>query len=139
MRFEKYIWRPIYNLKQGIKNLIKWFPIIWRDSDWDYAYLLTIIAFKMENMAEHMDNSPWQGANTPSYTRSLRVCAELSKRLRDDDYLSSQIETVDVDDNFEVSDPAKLRRLFKERDALIEADKELFCKLYKKYLCKWWD
>ena len=36
----------------GISNLIKWFKIIWNDRDWDFAYLLKILRFKLENMRD---------------------------------------------------------------------------------------
>jgi len=35
----------------GIKNLIKWFPVIWRDRDWDDYYIWEILKFKLTNQA----------------------------------------------------------------------------------------
>ena len=36
-----------YQLRYGISNLIKWFPIVWRDRDFDSAYIMEILLFKM--------------------------------------------------------------------------------------------
>lgn len=38
-------WR---DFKQGIKNLIIWFPIIWKDRNWDYIYIYIILIKKLE-------------------------------------------------------------------------------------------
>jgi len=40
------------NLYSKIKNLIIWFPIIWNDKNWDYAYLLKILEFKLTLMRD---------------------------------------------------------------------------------------
>jgi hypothetical protein len=49
-KFEgRYYHKDIYN---GVKNLIKWFPIIWRDRDWDQSYIFTILQKKLELHAE---------------------------------------------------------------------------------------
>lgn len=38
----------------GVKNLIKWFPIIWKDRDWDDHYIFEVLKFKIENTAKHI-------------------------------------------------------------------------------------
>ena len=40
------------NFVRGVKNLIKWGPIIWKDRDWDDSFLFEIIKFKISNMSE---------------------------------------------------------------------------------------
>ena len=40
------------NFVRGVKNLIKWGPIIWKDRDWDDSFLFEIIKFKILNMSE---------------------------------------------------------------------------------------
>jgi len=39
-------------IKDGVSNLIKWFPIIWRDRDYDSHYLLEIMKFKINQMSK---------------------------------------------------------------------------------------
>ena len=36
----------------GIKNICKWFPVIWKDRDWDDSFLFEIIKFKISKMAQ---------------------------------------------------------------------------------------
>jgi len=42
----------ISDLSNGIRNLIYWFPVIWRDRPWDYVYLLRIMRHKVAQMSE---------------------------------------------------------------------------------------
>lgn len=39
------------DVKLGIRNLIIWLPIIWRDRDWDWQFLSEIMQFKLRNMS----------------------------------------------------------------------------------------
>ena len=61
---ELSLWNKIYlwwkyevkyypsRIKDGVSNLIKWFPIIWRDRDYDSHYLLEIMKFKINQMSK---------------------------------------------------------------------------------------
>ena len=39
-----------YSIKEGIPKLINWIPIIWKDRDWDYEFLLIILEHKITSM-----------------------------------------------------------------------------------------
>ena len=41
------------NITTGIKNLIKYFKIIWNTRDWDQIFLLELMKFKATNMAKY--------------------------------------------------------------------------------------
>lgn len=41
-----------YNIKYGLKNLIKYFKLVWNDRDWDYQYMLEFLSFKAKNMSK---------------------------------------------------------------------------------------
>ncbi len=45
------------NIIIGIKNLIKWFPIIFKDRDWDSYYILEVLKFKIKNTAKYISDS----------------------------------------------------------------------------------
>ena len=40
---------------QGIKNLWRWFPIIWNDHDWDHTFIFKILRFKLQNTADRLE------------------------------------------------------------------------------------
>ena len=51
---------PWYYFRNGyrrIKRFIIWFPIIWKDEDWDSAYLLEIIRFKISRMRREIEKN----------------------------------------------------------------------------------
>lgn len=39
------------NLYRGVKNLIKWFKVVWKDRDWDHTYIYKVLRFKLEDQA----------------------------------------------------------------------------------------
>lgn len=39
---------------EGVKNLIKWFPVIWRNRDWDHTFIYDILMFKLEQQAAYI-------------------------------------------------------------------------------------
>jgi hypothetical protein len=47
----KYLHRDII---QGIKNLFKWFPVIWKDRDWDDHYIWELLKFKLKNQSKYI-------------------------------------------------------------------------------------
>ena len=49
------MWR-IRQIFRKIKNLIRWFPIIWKDEDWDDHYIFEILKFKLKNQAKYIGN-----------------------------------------------------------------------------------
>jgi hypothetical protein len=40
----------------GVRNLWRWFPVIWRDRDWDHMWLAAIVAHKLRLMADMHEN-----------------------------------------------------------------------------------
>jgi len=74
------------NFYRSIKRLFYWFPVIWKDRDWDdyFIWILLYHKFKsMENFYKHKAQ-PIVGDNRAS---QIRVCNLLLKRLTDSNYL----------------------------------------------------
>lgn len=71
--------------KQGVKNIWYWFPIIWKDRDWDYSYIYKILKHKLEKQARFT-----QGKNlhTGSHqnARRMQICVKLIQSCKDDTY-----------------------------------------------------
>lgn len=47
----KYIWR---NFKIGVRNIIYWLPIIWKDRNWDSHYIFEVLAHKLKIQAKYI-------------------------------------------------------------------------------------
>ena len=76
-----------YNIKYGCINIIQWLPIVWNDRDWDHYYLMKLLEFKLFKKAKlfkkygnHLDSN--------KQAKQLKKCAEIFKRLYEDEYTS---------------------------------------------------
>jgi hypothetical protein len=71
-----------YSIRRGVRNLIRWFPVIWMDEDFDWAYLAGIMETKFRFMAE--DAKTWNNVGSEKQRKELLECAELLARIIDD-------------------------------------------------------
>lgn len=118
-----------YDIKKGIENIIKWLPIIWKDRDWDWAYLAEIMEFKLRNMADHNEKYSYH-VGAEKEVRSMRVCAALLKRLRDDNVYY---------DNAEAACGGMLGTGWADKvNELSKADSEYLFKVMNKRMRHWW-
>lgn len=53
-QFFKNLKYKYYDFKSGIRNLWIWFPIIWRDRNWDQAYIWNILKHKLKIQGEYL-------------------------------------------------------------------------------------
>jgi len=73
------------NVKYGLQNLWKWKSIIYKDRDWDWAFLYTLLEVKLENMAMyHRSHGITCGAE--EVAAEMQECARLLRRIRDEEY-----------------------------------------------------
>ena len=110
----------LYSLKRGIINLIRWFPIVWRDEDWDWAFLAEIMEFKFRNMSrcfKHCGHS----VDSERQARNTLICAELLKRLREDGFGESSSIT------------------YRLHESRMKGWQEMLGRYIGKYLRNWWD
>jgi hypothetical protein len=87
------------NIKYGIKNLTKWFSVIWNDRDWDHHFLFEILKFKLEQMEdlqeilkfkleqmEDLQRKHGIKLYRDKYADQMRVCINLLNRIIEDEY-----------------------------------------------------
>ena len=74
-----------YKIKSGFKNLFRWAPIIWRDRDFDYSYLLGIMKFKLQNMISCFDSHVENPAASVDI-RYMKICISLIEKIESDFY-----------------------------------------------------
>jgi hypothetical protein len=162
-----YRWLPstiIPNLKEmyldlhyGILNVIRWIPVIWFDSWYDWTFLAKIMEYKLK-----YDAGMFEKYGLPTYrkdrtVRQMKICAELLRRLRKEtahDMCFNEGALWKYDENTfwkydnkgkiigindDEYDHAKFRRLIKEADKLEEFYQEYLFTIMKKHLRYWWD
>jgi hypothetical protein len=83
-----WIWKKIqnfyYDIKYGIKNLIIWFPIIWKDRSWDYSYMFPIWEKKFDLMIESFKRGSKYVCGCEKHIKRLKICKEICRRQKDD-------------------------------------------------------
>lgn len=109
----------LYKLRQGITNLIQWAPLIWRDRDWDWAFLARILEFKFRRMSKSL--AAGSHLRRERDARQCLVCAELAKRLAEDNY-------------FEMHN-----RNWKRAETSAKNDQRYLGLMIGKFLRHWWD
>jgi hypothetical protein len=77
--------------KQGVKNIWYWFPIIWKDRDWDGHYIFEILQHKLVAQANYIGKRDFH-TRAQQDARRMRLCVKLIKKIQEDDY---QIEYMD--------------------------------------------
>jgi len=65
-----------------LKRIIAWLPVLWRDEDWDYAYLIYIIRFKLNRMQQTLEQNNIT-TSCKQDARRIRTVIEHFKRFED--------------------------------------------------------
>ena len=87
------------DIAQGFRNLWKWFPIIWKDRDWDDHYIFAVLKFKIANTAKYTETKQ-RFVGWEKEVRYMRICEKLIDRIQNDYYQSEYFDYHDFDINF---------------------------------------
>jgi len=92
------------DLSRSIKNLWRWFPIIWNDRDWDDSFIFDILKFKLKNTADYTEQRKWFVGYQHEVSR-MRLCIKLINLIQEEyydmeymDYETSTFEFIPTDD-----------------------------------------
>jgi hypothetical protein len=101
---------------QGIKNLIRWFPTIWKDRDYDHYYIMEILKKKLLFQARSMRERS-QLEKSEEYAEQMETCAVLLHIVQNETYIEELIKRpVSTDENLHeaiVLQEKARRKLFK--------------------------
>jgi len=70
---------------RGVKNLIYWFPIIWKDRNWDSHYIFEIFKHKLTAQANYIAEQD-RHTRAQHDSRNMRLCVKLMKLIDDEFY-----------------------------------------------------
>ena len=89
---------------QSIKNIIYYFPIIWKDRDWDHFYIYQIIEFKLRGQAKYIGTKD-RHTRAKEDARDMLICANLIAKIKDGfydgeymDYHESEFKFLPIED-----------------------------------------
>ena len=129
----RYIIREIkdyikYDIPYGIKNLIKWFPLVWKDRDYDHNYILYALKFKIHNTRKlHERNKRHVGVEKEIHC--MKVCEILLDRLIKDDYYLMHYNKLRIDNR---------KAIIRTNNSKI-GDKNYLFHILSKRIDSWWD
>ena len=73
--------------KTGVKNIVYWLPIIWKDRNWDHRYIYTILEHKLKAQSKYIGGRDWhEGAKRDA--EIMMTCARLINKVSDEFYSS---------------------------------------------------
>lgn len=72
-------------IKRGIQNLIYWFPIIWKDRNWDDGYIFNILKHKLKAQAKYIGDRDFH-TRAQQDARRMRLCVKLIEKVQEEDY-----------------------------------------------------
>jgi hypothetical protein len=73
------------DLIRGTKKLWYWFPVIWKDRDWDDHYIFDILKHKLKAQSKYIgDNNRHTRAQLDA--KRMRLCIRLIEKVQDETY-----------------------------------------------------
>ena len=70
---------------QGVKNISYWFPIIWKDRNWDGHYIFEIIQHKLAAQADYIGRRDFH-TRAQLDAKRMKLCISLIKKVQEEDY-----------------------------------------------------
>lgn len=126
-KFEgKYMFR---NLVQGVKNLIHYFPIIWKDRDWDYRYTLDILEYKLKRQRNYINKNK-RFVGYEFVVRDLNICLSLLDKFKEEYYSMEKYEYLEKKHRFVPTDETE--KYFTMESDILRNDLEQYFKKYPK-------
>jgi len=92
----------MYRIKQFFRrvyNLYRWFPIIWKDQDWDHYFIFEVLKFKLKNQAEYIGKR----GNHLSAKRDaeiMMICVRLIEKVQSEYYADEYMTYHESDYNW---------------------------------------
>ena len=72
-------------LNHGIKNIIYWFPIIWKDRNWDHDYIFQILKHKLKAQSKYIGSND-RHTRAQYDAQRMNLCVNLMQKLQDSYY-----------------------------------------------------
>ena len=123
----------------GVKNLIRWFPVIWKDRDWDDHFIWQLMIQKLKFQSKYIGERDYH-TRAKRDAEIMMTCVRLMERVKEEYYGMEYMDYQDSDYNFIDSDTPG----YKELDIVENWEKydEYFAKyplIHKKVLKKYPD
>ena len=82
------------NFRVGVRNLFDWFPVIWKDRDWDDNFFFEVVKYKITKMSKsHGAYMPYVG--NKRNVEIMNLIVRLIDKFQDETYLHEYFDYVD--------------------------------------------
>jgi hypothetical protein len=99
-KIKEIYWSKIgYKLRgffTSVGNLIKWFPVIWKDRDWDDHYIFEVFKFKLEKQAKYIKEKGFH-TNSDLDSKRMMLCVKLMEKVQEEFYTMEYMDYEDKD------------------------------------------
>lgn len=77
-----------WRIKNRIKTIWRWLPIIWNDYDWDERYIFIVLLHKLKTTYHCLinGNADWTVPEQKEYLDALEEAIKICQRLVEDEY-----------------------------------------------------
>ncbi len=124
----------VHKLFRFIKRLFAYLPVLWRDEDWDYLYLLRLMQFKIKRMRESIHKYGY-GVHGDKMFHRMRVVENLIDRLDSSDYGAAEYLEWEKNGKYE----EEFHKVLERVDYSEENDWNMVFDTIKRYGRRWWD
>lgn len=84
--FTNLWWKP-YGWYLNICNILAWTPLLWKDREWDYGFMLEMERFKLRRMCKwYLKNNYGHAVNGESTYKQMKFAADLLDIILDNDW-----------------------------------------------------
>jgi hypothetical protein len=151
-RFE-YWKNKYYDLRNGIRNLKKYFKIVWKMRSWDYHYILRMMHFQI-TLLKNANDKYSQHLNSEDYSKTMNDVLILLNHKIEDNYAERcgykpnenplEWEKIEGTDNWRIIDNDSeeekeiQRNIFKQSYELEEKEWNEMFEIMKKEMRHWW-
>jgi len=96
----KWYWEDIfYNTIRGIRNLFKYFKIVWSLVPWDISSVYKLMKFQLEILSDSIKNGYEMELSRDEKVKDINRCIEILNNIIEDNFY----ERCGFDDNFNVN------------------------------------
>jgi hypothetical protein len=99
-KIKEFYWSKIGYKVRGfftsVGNLIKWFPVIWKDRDWDDHYIFEVFKFKLEKQAKYIKEKGFH-TNSDLDAKRIMLCVKLMEKVQEEFYVMEYMDYEDKD------------------------------------------
>lgn len=131
----------LYNLKYGIKNLFKYFKVIWNDRHWDYSFILILLKFKLETIKNSYSKKHYS-TDVPYQLKYINICIILLDRLIENNFLEEELNNLYEGKEFlefNENNIPKINDIWNRQSIIRKKHMKLLMKILESRIETWWD